>query len=100
MEDRRIYLIKPLHYWQSPRVRHLYKIKDDELDRAKKHPEGVLREDVDHVLVLQQDPKAYIEKEAEEGRVSEVFKRHIVKSGRDLKKLTDKIWTGKRQLDL
>lgn len=76
LDDERLYHIQPLAYWQSERAKHLFKIKDFELEDAQRHPQGIIREDVDHVLVIQQDAKRYIQSEAAKGNVSEVLKRH------------------------
>lgn len=79
MQDNRLYIIKPLSYWTSPRGKTLFNVKQSELDDAVAHPQGILREEEDRVLVVEQDAKAYIAKKAEEGKVSEVLKRHSAK---------------------
>ena len=79
MEDKRLYIVRPLSFWSSPRAQHLFKVKQSEVDDAQAHPQGIIREDEEHVLVIEQDPKAFILKEADEGRASEVLKRHNTK---------------------
>lgn len=80
MQDNRQYIVKPLSYWTSPRAMALFRIKQSELDDAAKHPQGIIREEVERVLVVEQDARGYIEKKADGGTMSEVLKRHVAKS--------------------
>lgn len=75
MQDNRQYIIKPFAFWTSDRAKHLFRIKDSELEDAKLHPQGIIREEEDRVLVIEQDPKAYVMNK----KPSEVLKRHNAK---------------------